>query len=180
MNVKRTLLALVALLPFAVTLATAAEGPGDAAARRAPTNLRFQHLTPEDGLSQGIVYAILEDRRGFMWFGTAAGLDRYDGTGIKTFRNDPDDPDSLLGTSVQSLYEDPDGALWAVTNQGLNRFDRATEKFKRYTFDPQNPGGLSGADMARVAADRSDESLARIAAEVKELCQGFPAPGLLV
>ncbi len=150
---RRTLCALLCLLSFAAMTASATPRLSTATSGPAVLAPRFQHLTPEDGLSQGIVYSILEDRRGFMWFGTAAGVDRYDGTGIKTFRNDPDDPGSLLGTAAQHLFEDAAGTLWVATNQGLNRFDRRSEKFTRFTHDPGDPHSLSGADIARIAAD---------------------------
>ena len=58
-------------------------------------DLKFTHLTTNDGLSQGYVIAILQDRRGFMWFATRDGLNRYDGNAFVVYKNNPNDPGSL-------------------------------------------------------------------------------------
>ncbi|MEW5798133.1 MAG: two-component regulator propeller domain-containing protein [Bacteroidota bacterium] len=89
-------------------------------------------LTIDDGLSQNYIYDILLDRRGFLWFGTKEGLNRYDGYSFVVYRNDPLDPHSLSNNTVTSLHEDNAGGLWVGTiSGGLNRFDRSTETFSR-------------------------------------------------
>ena len=55
-------------------------------------DLKFTHLTTNDGLSQGYVTAILQDRRGFMWFATRDGLNRYDGNAFVVYKNNPERP----------------------------------------------------------------------------------------
>ena len=55
----------------------------------AQNNIRFNHITVEDGLSQSAVTCIFQDYLGFMWFGTQDGLNRFDGYKIKVFKNDP-------------------------------------------------------------------------------------------
>ena len=57
--------------------------------------LKFTHLTTNDGLSQSAVTAILQDRRGFMWFATRDGLNRYDGNAFVVYKNNANDPESL-------------------------------------------------------------------------------------
>ena len=64
-------------------------------------NLRFSHLTTNDGLSQGYVTAILQDRRGFMWFATRDGLNRYDGNAFVVYKHDPNDPGSLSSNFIE-------------------------------------------------------------------------------
>src|SRR4051812_34672194 len=61
----------------------------------APRGLRFEHLGLEQGLPQETVKTVLQDRAGFMWFGTQGGLNRYDGYRIRVFRSEPGDPASL-------------------------------------------------------------------------------------
>lgn len=92
--------------------------------------LHFTNLTIADGLSHNAVYAILEDRQGFLWFGTRVGLSRYDGVQFKNFRHDPLDMNSLSGKLVTAIDEDDSGYLWVGTREGmLNRYDPAYERF---------------------------------------------------
>ena len=91
-------------------------------------DLKFTHLTTNDGLSQGYVVAILQDRRGFMWFATRDSLNRYDGNAFVVFKNNPNDSMSLSSNFIQDLMEDDHGFLWIATNTGLNKFDPASER----------------------------------------------------
>ena len=107
-------------------------------------DIRFTHLSTEQGLSQSRVDHMLQDRRGFIWIGTYNGLNRYDGYRFKTYKPDPNNANSLGGLLVSALFEDRSGILWIGTDQGLNRFDPATERFTHFRADPDNPDGLSG------------------------------------
>jgi hypothetical protein len=73
--------------------------------------IKFEQLTTEQGLSQNTVFCVLQDSRGFMWFGTEDGLNKYDGYGFQVFRHDPEDPTSINGNYIQSIYEDHMGFL---------------------------------------------------------------------
>ena len=101
-------------------------------------DLIFEHLTIEDGLSQSSVKTIIQDSKGFMWFGTNDGLNRYDGYRFKVFRNDIYDSLSISNNEINSISEDSDGYLWIATANGLNRYDRFTETFKHYKFSPKD------------------------------------------
>jgi hypothetical protein len=72
---------------------------------------RFERITVEDGLSQNAVLTIAQDRRGFMWFGTEDGLNKYDGYQFTVYKHDPEDPDSLSSSDVRVIYEDRKGTL---------------------------------------------------------------------
>jgi signal transduction histidine kinase/ligand-binding sensor domain-containing protein len=122
---------------------------GDARVR----DLKFIHLTTNDGLSQGYVVAILQDRRGFMWFATRDGLNRYDGYNFVVYKNDPNDPGSLSSNFLQDLMEDDEGNLWVATSTGVNRFDPRTERCTRYLHDPDNRDTLGGASVKSVVQD---------------------------
>ena len=102
-------------------------------------DIRFTHLSTEQGLSQSRVDHMLQDRRGFIWIGTYNGLNRYDGYRFKTYKPDPNNPNSLGGLRVSALFEDRSGILWIGVDQGLDRFDPATERFTHFRADPDNP-----------------------------------------
>jgi ligand-binding sensor domain-containing protein len=89
----------------------------------------------EDGLSQSTVYCMLQDRKGYLWFGTANGLNRYDGYSFLVFVNDPADTTSISGNGILSICEDSDGFIWVGTTDGvLNRFDRKLGIFTHYNI----------------------------------------------
>ncbi len=71
----------------------------------------------------------MQDKQGFLWFGTKDGLDRFDGYSFKIFRNDPDDKGSIGSNFIHCLYEDPAGTLWAGTENRLYQYNATTESF---------------------------------------------------
>ncbi len=102
----------------------------------AGSNLRFDRISVEQGLSHSTVNCILQDQYGFIWFGTGDGLNRYDGYDFVVYKHNPDDLHSLSHNNVWSLFEDSAGVLWVGTyGGGLNRFDRDTGQFARYDAD---------------------------------------------
>ena len=123
--------------------------PGGFAAQ----SLRFEHIGVEEGLSQQQVSAILQDRKGFMWFGSLGGLDRYDGYEIKQYQHDPDDPSTLSSSWVDVIFEDRDGDLWIGGKDGLNRMDADTGKITRYLHDPAEPNSLSNNSIRAIVQD---------------------------
>jgi PAS domain S-box-containing protein len=118
-------------------------------------DIKFEHLSIEQGLSQSTVFCILQDSRGFMWFGTQHGLNRYDGHTFKLYDHNPKNPNSLSHNLVISLYEDGSGMIWVGTwGGGLNRFDRETEKFEVYKNIPGYPNSLINNDVWWIYEDK--------------------------
>jgi ligand-binding sensor domain-containing protein/signal transduction histidine kinase len=105
--------------------------------------MKFDHLGTNQGLSQSNVTCILKDSRGFMWFGTRDGLNKYDGYGFKVYRNIASDQTSISSNYITSIIEDRNGDLWIATYEGLNRFVRQTGRFVRYHYDKGRSGVLS-------------------------------------
>ncbi len=105
----------------------------------------FSHLTTQDGLSNSSVKHILRDYQGFMWFGTANGLNRFDGYTFKIYKHQPGDSSSLTDNIINTIYEDRDSLLWIGTDLGLHLFDRAKDEFLRI------PGPLvDGKPVSRI------------------------------
>ncbi|MEO7098935.1 MAG: two-component regulator propeller domain-containing protein [Luteolibacter sp.] len=137
-----------------LALLASAPRPAQAQERVPQKDLFFAHLATADGLSENRVFAILQDRQGFMWFATRDGLNRYDGNSFVVFKNNPDDPASLSSNFIVALLEDDQGYLWVGTyGGGVNRFDPITGRFTRYRHDPKNPNSLSGDMVKCIAQD---------------------------
>lgn len=98
-----------------------------------PQHLSFEHVSVQDGLSQSTVNVIFQDSRGFLWFGTEDGLNRYDGYDFKVFKYDETDSTSLSQNLIWAICEDTQGYLWIGTDGGgVCRYDPETETFTRF------------------------------------------------
>jgi ligand-binding sensor domain-containing protein/signal transduction histidine kinase len=119
-------------------------------------DIKFERISLEQGLSGSMVFCILQDSRGFLWFGTHDGLNKYDGYDFEIYKHSAEDPHSLGDNSVWTIYEDHLGVLWVGTDGGgLNRFDRGNERFVRYQHDPDNPNSLSNDVVRSIYEDQS-------------------------
>ena len=116
-------------------------------------NLKFAHLTTNDGLSQDRVFAIMQDRLGFMWLSTGEGLNRYDGHSFVVYKNDPRDSGSLSDNGTGDVFEDKQGFLWVAAYPGINKFDPRTERSTRYVHDPANPNSFGSHSVSSIGAD---------------------------
>ena len=90
---------------------------------------KFSHLDITNGLSDNQVNCIYKDQKGFMWFGTTFGLDRYDGYKVRVFKHDAANLNSLGENHVLNIEEGPGNTLWLFTHSGISVYDPATEKF---------------------------------------------------
>ena len=116
--------------------------------------ITFEHLSSNEGLSQSNVLSILQDSRGFMWFGTQDGLNRYDGYEVKIFRKDPANRNSLSNDFIKDIAEDKYGNLWLATwGSGINKFDRRTETFTHFENDPKDPRTISSNFVNNIITD---------------------------
>ena len=80
---------------------------------------------------------MIQDSRGFLWFGTQYGLNRFDGYSFKSYLNNPKDSLSISDNFIFSLAEDSKGNLWIGTQNGLDRYDFRKNKFERYLQYPE-------------------------------------------
>jgi signal transduction histidine kinase/ligand-binding sensor domain-containing protein/DNA-binding response OmpR family regulator len=119
-------------------------------------DLIFHRLTLEDGLSNGDVNQIFQDKLGFIWICTDDGLNLYDGYSFKIYTYSAADTNSISNNSVSSIIEDKTGKLWVGTNNGLNVFDRSSQTFKRYFFNQKNLNSISNNDITNFCLDQND------------------------
>ena len=120
MNIKTAILFTLLLLKMGFIIAQINQVP-------------FIHLSTKQGLSQGHISNILKDKKGFMWFCTDNGLNKYDGYNFKVYNYNKKDATSISNDYVLCITEDKDGIIWVGTATGLNKFDRNKETFIHYT-----------------------------------------------
>jgi ligand-binding sensor domain-containing protein/signal transduction histidine kinase/DNA-binding response OmpR family regulator len=94
-------------------------------------HLNFRQLTVENGLSQNAVMSITQDQRGFMWYGTRYGLNRYDGIRFKVYKSIPGNKATINDNIVNALLSDGAGTLWAGTSAGLCRYNDQADAFEQ-------------------------------------------------
>ena len=126
---------------------------------------KFERISLQQGLSQSSVFCILQDSKGFMWFGTEDGLNKYDGYNFTIYKHDPLDSNSLSDSYIQTIYEDRLGNLWIGTRVGLNKLVlntgcimeasvTKTDKFIHYINDPNNSNSLSNNSVRAILEDK--------------------------
>lgn len=115
---KRTLLYIICVMLAAVSL-------------EAASGYQFRHLPADMHLSSKLINAIYQDDDGFVYFGTASGLDRYDGYSVRSYARDDSDSTSLHDSFVEEIQRAPDGRIWVRAGGSYSIFDPRTERFNR-------------------------------------------------
>src|ERR1700733_11827596 len=122
-----------------------------------PPKPSFSHLSVADGLSDGDVRAITQDKQGFMWFGTwLGGVNRYDGYTFKVYRHDGKDERSLACDTIRALFVDRACVLWVGRSGELDRHDRDADSFVHYRHRADDPNSLHGYEVRSLSEDTSD------------------------
>jgi len=123
-------------------------------------NIRFEHILPDfNKESIPAVSSILQDREGFMWFGTGIGLAKYDGYNFTLYSPpQPDQKSSLRFVSVFPIFEDSNGDIWFGTNgHGLFRLAKENEKFVQFKHDPENAESITGNIVLSLQEDKNGD-----------------------
>lgn len=141
-NIVRSDIGLIIAILFVFLNSVAARG-------QQMSNLSFEQLTKEQGLSQNSGHAILQDSQGYMWFGTDNGLNKYNGYEMTIFQHDPEDSTTISGNNISTLYEDSQGNLWVgMTGAGINRFNRDLHSFTYYKVEYDSSGKVSNGSLS--------------------------------
>ncbi len=116
---------------------------------------RFKNLSIQQGLSQVTVFAIAQDKSGYIWIGTQDGLNRFDGYRFKVYQHDPRKPRSISDNFITAIMSDSNGELWVGTRGGgLCKYDEHTDGFDTYTANKQNPSTLINNYITSLAEDQ--------------------------
>jgi signal transduction histidine kinase/ligand-binding sensor domain-containing protein/DNA-binding response OmpR family regulator len=119
-------------------------------------SINFKHNTINEGLSQNAVFAILQDNKGFMWFGTKDGLNRYDGYSFVVYQHNPFDTTTVSANYITALFEDSRGYIWIGTlNGGLNCFDRDAEIFHHIRYRSIGSNNFNTNEIKSIAEDKT-------------------------
>ena len=114
-------------------------------------NFYFSNLNLKDGLSQISVIKIFQDTKGFIWFATRNGLNRYDGSEFVIYKHDPKDSLTLSDNHIWTLAEDNDRNLWVGTARGLNKIDLKTNCIT--SFIDERYGAFAKSEVRSLTVD---------------------------
>ncbi len=115
--------------------------------------LYFENITTSNGLSDNMITCIYEDRNGFLWIGTANGLNKYDGLLFQTFYSIEGNKNSLSGNVIVDILEDSEGIFWIATRDGgLTRYDPSATKDKQFLQFRNDPAETTSIVSNRVIA----------------------------
>lgn len=119
-------------------------------------DIKFRRLDTRDGLSNSQVICIMRDSKGFVWIGTAYGLNRYDGYRVKTFYSDIRDSTTLRSNYVDAIFETTDGQFWFKQGMSYTIFDPTTEKCDRHPERWLEARGITGG-LERIYVDKEKD-----------------------
>ena len=124
-------------------------------------DMKFRRLDTRNGLSSSQVNCVYRDTRGFVWIGTAYGLNRYDGYRVKTYYSNKNDTTSMRDNYTALIMEGQDGRLWL--KQGMNYciYDPVTDRFERNVSRDLQQYGLEGG-VERVFIDKHKNIWAKL------------------
>lgn len=110
-------------------------------------------LTISDGLAHNGVTSLLEDSKGFLWFGTYDGINKYDGYQLRTFKNTID-RDILTSNRVRSISEDTKGNIWFGTDDGISLYNSSLESFRKIYSNKIEDKGISGPIVRKIIVNK--------------------------
>ncbi len=117
--------------------------------------LHFERFRVENGLPSNWARDITQDKYGYLWIATEAGISRYDGYSFKTFNHLRDDSTSLSSDNTSKMLTDQNGTIWIAASNALNWFDSDRNRFIRYEHDPQDSTSLPSGIISSLYQTRN-------------------------
>jgi hypothetical protein len=117
----------------------------------------FDSYSTDEGLNQNSVLAIHQDQDGFMWFGTYAGLNRFDGYTFKGYKHKYINAKNISDMHIRSICQDTAWILLIATTSGVNRFFAQTGEFVNFSHDPDDSSSLSMNTVYAILKDRDGD-----------------------
>ncbi|MBC8047264.1 MAG: hypothetical protein H7Y00_10740 [Fimbriimonadaceae bacterium] len=115
--------------------------------------LYFENITTQNGLSNNTVTCLFQDKKGFLWIGTANGLNKFDGNQFQIFYHEEGNKNSLSGNSIVEILEDETGIFWIATKDGgLTKYDPLQIKDKQFTQIKHNRKDTTSIPSDRMTA----------------------------
>ncbi|HEY8402204.1 MAG TPA: two-component regulator propeller domain-containing protein [Cytophagaceae bacterium] len=113
----------------------------------------FQSLSISEGLSENTIRSIMEDHKGFMWFATEDGLNRFDGYNFSVYKKELDNIYSVSSNNIKSIFRDSKNNLWILTRNGLNLYNPSKEKFYNFRNNDYPVFQSLTGDFSQMAED---------------------------
>jgi signal transduction histidine kinase/ligand-binding sensor domain-containing protein/CheY-like chemotaxis protein len=115
----------------------------------------FKNLTTNMGLSHGDVICICQDHTGYMWIGTADGLNKYNGIEFTVYKFNKKDSTTINNSYINSIYEDRQNNLWIGTSCGLCKYNRDNDNFERIDYN-DNHNNRFAKSVTEIYEDKSN------------------------
>ena len=113
----------------------------------------FRHYKVEDGLSENSVFCSLQDSKGFMWFGTKEGLNRFDGSNFVVYQRQTQKTNALGNSYVHALFEDKNKTIWVGTEGGIYLYDYMKNAFSYFDKKTKDNFGIQQS-VSAITQDR--------------------------
>ena len=117
-------------------------------------NITFEHFSVAQGMYETNINSVIQDKTGFLWFGTWGGIEKYDGYNFTAYKQEPDNPNSINNQFVNTIYEDKEGNIWIGTRRGIEKFDKTTGVFKHYKPNSPNKETEWNNDVSSICEDK--------------------------
>lgn len=132
----------------------------------AQNQIKFNHLSVEEGLSSSSVLSITQDKTGFMWFGCTYGLNKYDGKNFKIYHFSPDNKTSISSDNRIKVFKGINQKIWVLSFSGLDTYNQQLDNFDRvlkleglkYFYQEQNGKIWLGTENGLIYSDGNKSS----------------------